>query len=144
MAQERKKPKNKSSFNAEEATKHLEDLLKLPEPLAHDRVLTWIRAGLYLITPEQVQYAVTNKISGEHVIFNYLHLTHPLVRPLARQVFRIFWDSVSYYLTDAVHLYSILAAKPKIRAVLDTPEGHEWIDNCCLSGYIWLFNFTWT
>lgn len=133
----------KNSINPWDATRELEQLLKLPEPVAHDRVLTWIRAGLYLITPEQVKVAIRDKVTVDKALFQHLHLGHPLVRPLARSVFRIFWSSVEYYLVDATRLYSILAANPEIQRTLDTSQGLAWLDWCCINGYTYLWNYTW-
>jgi len=134
------KPKSISAF---EATEQIEQLLKLPESMAHERVLTWIRAGLYLITPTQVEEAVKNNVQVVYLLFNHLHLTHPLVKPLARKLFQIFWSSVSHYLTDAQKLYVILGHNPKIAETLTTPAGRTWVDSCCINGYVVLYNFVW-
>jgi len=133
-----------TKFDPWQTSKELETLLKLPRPAAEDRVLTWIRAGLYLITPEQVREAVQNNVRADQVIFQHLHLMHPLVKPLAKSLFQIFWNSVSHYLTDATELYSILAANPEIKKVLDTPAGRRWMDQCCIYGYVFLYNYVWS
>lgn len=130
-------------LNPEEAAHELELLLKLPQDLAEQRALTWVRAGLYLITPDQVRAAVQLNLDASEVIFKYLHLNNFLVRPLAKSIFQIFWNSVSHYLCDAPELYGILAANPQIQKTLDTPQGRKWIDDCCLQGYTWLYNYTW-
>jgi len=133
----------KKSISAFEATEEIEKLLKLPMPVAQERVLTWIRAGLYLITPGQVEHAVKTNVQVVHLLFNHLHLAHPLVKPLARKLFQIFWDSVSHYLTDAQRLYRILSHNPQIAKTLTSPKGQKWVDNCCIYGYVVMYNFTW-
>lgn len=126
-----------------QVTKELEELLKLPQEMANERVLTWIRGGLLLIRPEQVLEAVQNNVQVVHILFNHVHLYHPLVKPLAVQLFRIFFGSVCYYLLDAQKLYAVLAANPAVQKTLDTAQGRAWIDRCCLYGYITVYNYTW-
>lgn len=135
--------KNNTELDPAEASRELEILLKLPLDLGKERALTWIRAGLYLVTPEQVSQAVRLNLDASEVIFKHLHLNNFLVRPLAKRLFQIFWESVSYYLTDARALYGILAANPQIQKTLDTGQGRHWIDECCLNGYVFLYNFVW-
>jgi len=139
-----KKTNNTKPLTPQDTVKEVETLLKLPPELAHDRVLTWIRASLYLISPEQAIYAIENNVRVDQLLFQALHLNHPLVSPLARNLFRIFWQSVSFYLTDAWQLYSILAVKPEVKRVLDTEKGRRWLDQSILNGYTVLYNYCWS
>lgn len=143
MAKENLKATKNTSVTIAETTEEITKLLKLPEPLAKNRVLTWINGALRLITPEQVKAGLESNVRIDQLLFQQLHLNNFLVRPLAIRVFRIFWNSVSYYLTDASRLYGILAANPKIEKLLDTLEGKKWIDQSCINGYIILYNYTW-
>lgn len=132
-----------TNLTVEQATEEITNLLKLPEPLAKDRVLTWIRGALYLITPDQVKAAIKNNVRVDQLLFDYLHLNHFLVRPLATRIFRIFWNSASYYLTDALQLYNILASNLEIQKELDTEAGRKWLDQSCINGYIVLYYYVW-
>ena len=145
MAQENKNPKatKNTEISIEETTDEITKLLKLPEPLAKDRVLTWISGALRLITPEQVKTGLESNVRVDQLLFQHLHLHHFLVRPLAIRIFRIFWKSLEYYFTDVPALYGILASNPKIQRMLDTEAGQKWLIESCKNGYIVVYNYTW-
>jgi alanine dehydrogenase len=90
-----------------------------------------------------VRAAVEQDLPAEQVLFSYLHLTHPLVAPLARPILAIFWESITYYLYDARKLYSILTANSDVAVILNTEKGHKWLDRCCVNGIVWLYNYIW-
>jgi hypothetical protein len=134
---------NTKPLSIEDTTKELEIILTLPKEAAEERAMTWIRTALYLIKPEQVQEAIVNNLAAEQVLFGYLHLTNPLVAVLARPILGIFWESISYFLYDARRLFNILSANPDVAIILNTDKGKTWLNQCCVNGVVWLYNYIW-
>jgi hypothetical protein len=111
----------------------LEKLLSLPKKRAQAEGRSYIGIGISMIKPEVMAQAIRGEIPTDAWLTNHFHLGHPLVRPLWSLALKVFWTDVEDILTDVGKVYRYAISDPQHglqnKALLDTPEGIQWLNS---------------
>jgi hypothetical protein len=91
-----------------------------------------------MVTPDKLKAAVEGRIPTDAWLVNHFHMGDPLCRPLWTLAIQLFWDEVESNLTDVSRLYGYLTLDPRNRAILDTPEGRDFLNRACRYFYAFL------
>lgn len=67
---------------------------------------------------------------------NFLHFNNPTVR----FIIMLHWSEISAYLSKVENVYKVLARKPEIKKLLDTPQGRIWLNKTVELLYWKLYN----
>jgi len=123
--------------------KSLQQLVEARKPDALiDRFMRWALNNY--VNAENLRNAISSNIDILFLSLNHFHLGHPLVSPIFRLALQMFWAQfIETYIADATKIYNILAQKPECKAILDTPEGIDYLNRCCKASYESLYAFTW-
>jgi len=123
--------------------KSLQQLIEARKPDALiDRFLRWALNNY--VNEENLKNAISSNVDILYLSLNHFHLGHPLVAPIFRLALQMFWAQfIETYIADAPKIYNILAQKREVKAILDTPEGIDYLNRCCKASYETLYNFAW-
>jgi len=121
----------------------LQQLLEARKPNALiDRFIRWCLTNY--VTQENLQNALHDNADILALSLNHFHLGHPLVAPVFRLALQMFWtEFIETYIADATKIYAILSQKPECKAILDTPQGIDYLNRCCKTSYESLYEFAW-
>ncbi|MCD6240473.1 hypothetical protein J7K27_02970 [Candidatus Bathyarchaeota archaeon] len=116
----------------------------LKQALDRDSVSNWITTFLKNLNVEDVKKAVDSNLSLVKLAFNHWHLSHPLVKPFARFVLKLYFNDLYYTLSNVPLVYKeLIKNNPKLKEVLDTPKGRAWLNKQCESLRNTLYNYVW-
>lgn len=114
---------------------------KKPSALV-DRFIRWALNGY--VNKENMEEAIQNNVDIIALSLNHFHLGSPLVAPVFRLALQMFWSEfIEQYIADTQKIYDILATNPEVKAILDTPQGRDYLNRCCEASYESLYNFAW-
>jgi len=116
----------------------------LKQALDKDVVNGWIATFLKNLNVEEVKKAIESDLSLVKLAFNHWHLSHPLIKPFARFILRVYFNELYYTLSNVPFVYEeLIKNNPKLKEVLDTPEGRAWLNKQCESLRNALYNYVW-
>jgi len=123
--------------------KSLQQLLETRKPsVLVERFITWALNNY--VNEENLKNAIGSNVDILFLSLNHFHLGHPLVAPIFRLALQMFWTQfIDAYIADATKIYTILAQKPDVKAILDTPQGTDYLNRCCKASYESLYTFAW-
>lgn len=99
---------------------------------------------LHNLKPEDVDACIKNNTSLVRLCFNEWHLSHPIVKPLAKFIIKANYNDMAKLLTNVPEVYKVLVENPSIIPVIDTPAGRSWLNHQCKDFYTAIYMYTWT
>jgi len=106
----------------------------------------WLIAGIRQIQYEDIKHAIDKNLLADDLLFSYFekYMTHPIIAPVIRCVFRVHWPAISHILCDVREVRKIIVEnRPEFMELLGNKESISWLNTCVRRGYDRLYNFTW-
>jgi len=106
----------------------------------------WLKEGMGRIDGDDLEDAIESDFNASTLLLNHFHeyMEHPVLGGLTRLVFKHFWDTVEYILTDANKIYNILTEnRPDLKDLLNTPKGKKWLNESTQTSYENLYAWVW-
>ena len=116
---------------------------ELERVLEHGGAEHWITRGLAFVTPDRLSQAVSQNADLVALFSNHFHLSHPVINPLARLAFRVFWNDIDRLLSRVQNVYDALTRNPWNKRLLDTPEGRRYLNEQVRRFAYWIWTFAW-
>lgn len=116
----------------------IEKLRSLQSKWKKDEVVEkFINYWLEKLEPEHVAEGIRRgpEATAEWLA-NFLHFDNPTVR----FIIMLHWSEISAYLSKVENVYNVLARKPEIKKLLDTPQGRMWLNKTVELLYWKLYN----
>ena len=120
--------------------KTLTQALRGKNPELVKKFIAW---GLQQIPADKLQQAIQEWTDPAPILFNHFKLNHPAIRPLARTLFRMYWNEIEEHLTDARKIYDILTQRQDLKPILDTPRARAYLNWLTQRFYDILYDFVW-
>ena len=119
----------------------LNEAIMNPAQNKASELIEWVMDNY--VTEEGIRYAMDNNLDLLTLALNHYGLGHSAATPLFRMVMRNYWSEVEILLTDANKVLRIVSKKPECARLLQTPEGIDYLNRCCVTSYTNLYNFVW-
>ncbi len=98
----------------------------------------FMRAGLESFAPNELRHFIETDQDTIPMLYEWLELDDPFVRPWAKTVVRIWWPHIFNAGMNPIQLlHDIKRDNPPVGAILDTPPGRIWLNATCFN----LLNF---
>jgi len=96
----------------------------LKQALDKDAVNGWIATFLKNLSIEEVKKAIDSDLSLVKLAFNHWHLSHPLIKPFARFILKVYFNELYYTLSNVPFVYEeLIKNKPELEKGFRYPEG---------------------
>lgn len=93
--------------------------------------------------PEEITWAIQNNSDPLKLAFNEWGLDHYWCQGGVRLLLRLSWDIASKYLRSAVKVYEVLSENRQLKTMLDTEQGHQYLNRMTQRCYDVLYTWVW-
>jgi len=98
-----------------------------------------------VLTSENVAEAFQLKLDLTEVLRVNCHLDSPVIQPLAKLAFRLYWREIEDVVCNVDRVHSLLLKVfPEHSSIFSSKDGVEYLNVQCQKLYDYLYSYTWS